>query len=421
MSELLFFLALSLIYGRGAWMATRGRIVGGVVSMIGATIYFLCLWVPAHLQANGTIVSKLVRAQLIRLPDTNEIASLSLYWTLELLVILAAEMIGVALLAKRLRIAVATTRRVDRASRWIVTTLLLLGVMALVLFPSGSIQDRAEGGQGLGVVLRSFFVVGLAALAYNNFFKNLLGWIAGLSGVAILIAASIRSPLLVVAFGYIAGLISRQDLRLGRAGLFAILGVVLALAAGVMSSVRADIIRGGRVEASAIISDILARPASVYEAGIDTLDGYRLSAAIAPREPADPANLLTIVTNFIPRALWPDKPDDLSVRMSAKYLGYGQGGQFLSPIGYLTIALGSYLAALAGLAFIVLALSMLAIVLKNSFLLTLVLVVTFRFMIGGAPFDIYYGLTLTIPYGIASAVVGSIMALSKPPQRLRVK
>ena len=157
-------------------------------------------------------------------------------------------------------------------------------------------------------------------------------------------------------------------------------------------------VRNQGLNASEIISTNLKNPIlGIYGAGLDTLDGYRFSREIADREQGRPLDLLNIALTFVPRQIWDTKPTDFSVDMSAKYLGYRVSGQFLSPVGYLTLIFNSYFFGLLVLAILIVIYCLLSKRYFSTFWNVILLTVAFRFLIGGSSFDIYYGLTLVVP------------------------
>ncbi|MEG8058421.1 hypothetical protein QP150_18760 [Sphingomonas sp. 22L2VL55-3] len=201
--------------------------------------------------------------------------------------------------------------------------------------------------------------------------------------------------MIVVFISYVAGIVGRSEIRFSKVVLFIFLGTILSIGAAYMSAYRGAIIKGG--EGDTALSDTMENPfLSIYASGIDTLDGYRLSKKVQPGEKADPLNLLVAVTTFIPRAVWPDKPRDLSIRITNLYLKWDSGGIFLSLIGYLRIALGGYVAALMGLGTIIFILS--SIYIRNWQNMTgfFVILISFRLGLAGSPFDVYYCLLLAV-------------------------
>lgn len=406
MGNLLFILALAAILVRCFRKMKRGQLIFALTSGLAAFMYLLCLWIPAHLQAADLIVSKIERAQIVYLPTSSEVDDLSFRWALELTVIFFAEIFAVyRSTAKRVIVGNPTDSELNEKKR-VAILLLAIGFISTFALPAPSIEDRAVGGQGFGTVMRSFLVVGLALVCYYNFFKSNHFKLFAIVGLALLVAKGVRSPVIVVAFGYLAGLISRGELRAPQVLKMMMAGTILAVLSAGMSMYRGAEIRGETISFEELITGVLESPyAAVYEAGVDTLDGYRLAKLIQPFEPSQFSNILTVFTNFVPRAIWPDKPADLSVNISAVYLGYGAGGQFLSPIGYMSIAFGGYFGALAGMFIFIFLASKMSIRFRNSFILAIIICIVFRFMMGGSPFDIYYGLVLLLPLFLCSLVV----------------
>lgn len=271
------------------------------------------------------------------------------------------------------------------------------------MFPPPGLEERASGGQGLGTVLRGSVTSGLALLIYYRFFGRRFYGVVFAAGVAALVLTNIRSPVVVVFFGLVAYAINAEWFSSLRRVL-AVIGVVLviSLVGATMSNLRANSVRNYGYTPTEVVEQTLSSPwIAPYEAGIDTLDGYRLSQYVSPREGARPDSLLTVVTTFVPRALWPDKPEELSVEISRKYLGYTASGQFLSTPGYFMLAFGSYPAALVAILGFSLLASLLVSSAYGTFWLIFVLVGFFRSQLGGGPFDVYYALVLALPVAVA--------------------
>lgn len=381
-----------------------------MVSMIATGIYILCMWIPAHLQAGGYIESKLDNAGFLLVPDSAEIAYLSLRWCVELLVIAVSEWFAWALSSSNKRhrrhSLAADPHVISMTEKITAGFLLLVGIAATLLLPAPSLEDRGVGGQGIPTLLRTFLIVGVAFIVYKKGFGKIHWWFAVFAGIAFLASTGVRSPLLVVIFAYIASELSANRFRSGpRVAIIVCLVAVFALGGSVMSNWRENVTRDYGLTTSQVVSTTLDEPwKQIYESGIDTLDGYRFSHRIAPLEESRPEDLLNIVLTFVPRAIWAEKPTDLAVDVSARYLNYGASGQYLSPIGYLTLAFGSRVGALAGISLFSFFAALLVRRYFTSFYLALVLCVALRFFLGGSSFDIYYGLTLLIPYLVALAV-----------------
>lgn len=394
-----------------------GRALSVSLTLVSIFIYVICLWVPAHLQASGVLGSKLADAGFAYPASYEEIPGLSLRWTLELILLAFSEF--VVWHTRRARAISQTGNITDRDNFWrtVTFTLIAVGAIATVALPVPALEDRAEGGQGIPTLLRAFLITGLALLIYFRAFGKKWAWLIVGAGVLLLIAGNVRSPLLVLVCALLA-----SEIRLGRLRskrrLMGILALVVAfgLAGSVMSSLRANVTRSYGFTTAQVVQQSLENPwIAPFESGLDTLDGYRFSAIIAENEVAMPADLANAVLTFVPRAVWPEKPATISVQMSAKYLNYRASGQFLSPVGYFTLALGSYPAALVGLFLFGVLMSLLSRRLAATPLVFLVLITEVRFLLGGSSFDLYYFFFLLATIAIASGMV----RVARAPVRYR--
>jgi hypothetical protein len=411
MFQLLLCTAAFLSYLRFAVLVIRKRPWLGVISCLITTLYITCLFIPAQLQASGELSSKLLAPSVLSRPYPSEVESLSSNWLLELLAVHAAEFIAsfAYMFSRRGKRALAglplkhlSTER-HRAIVMLAALLLLsVGIVASIVLPAGSVAQRGQDvGEGLSVILRTTLVVSIATLAFNNFFRKKLIFVITIAGVCFLVLSNVRSPLLVVILAYAAGVIARRELSFQKLAGFGMLSILFALAGSFMSAYRGEMIQGRTPEASAVWRETMRDPlVAAYGSGIDTLDGYRLSAKVYPGETPDPANLVVAVTTFVPRAIWPTKPMDLSISISARYLKYGAGGAFLSPIGYLTIAFGGYVEALLVWAVLIFVISLLYMINFESFIGAVFVIMTFRLTLAGSPFDVYYSLTLIMIYAL---------------------
>ncbi|QOD02633.1 hypothetical protein [Pseudarthrobacter sp. BIM B-2242] len=403
MHEALFLVVAFLGLARWLRHCLSGRASQGVVSAIAVLVYVLFMWVPAHLQESGLITSKLDKAGFAAPPVSAEIQDLALRWSLELgLIVVTDVLVGLLVLQQR-----AATERAGGdqvVPNWwgverVAVLLVVVGASATLIFPPPALDERAAGGQGFEVLLRTFLLSGLALISYHKFFgKRSFGFLLA-GGVIFLLLGNVRSPLLVVIIAFIAGMISRNEFRTKRRFVSAVaLILVFAFAGSVMSNMRANLTRNYGYTAQQVVDQTFENPwTAPYESGLDTLDGYRFSQRILTFEEPRPSDLLAVVTTFIPRAIWPEKPEEISVDVSSRYLRYEASGQYLSPIGYLSLALGSYVGALAGIILFSALMSSLALKFSQSFWLAVVVLVTFRFMLGGSAFDLYYGLTIVLP------------------------
>lgn len=386
------------------------QIVGGrlnrvLVTVVATSVYLFAMWIPATLQASGAIEGKLTAVGFALTPTAPEIDRYAAMWSLELAVIAASEFVAwrVLLLRTDPNVVVASEAQWRRVAH----VLLLVGFVAFLALPGGSLDERGGGGQGLVVLFQTFLVIGLAVLAYFRCFSD-LRYLAVLGvGVILLVLGGVRSPLLVILCAAVASAAARGTFRSYRrvTGLVAAV-MVFALLASLMSAFRANTTRQYGFTTSEVVSDVFANPwTAPYEAGLDTFEGYRFSEQVADREPARPEELANVVLTLVPRAVWPEKPSSLAVDLSAKYLNYGASGQFLSTVGYLRLLTGSYAGGLVLLSVLTMAAAALSRRTFGSLWFAVILTVTVRFFIGGSSFDLYYGLVLCIPLVMALSYV----------------
>ena len=397
--QVLFLFVVALVSVYCFRSVYRGRAPMVTIATISTAIYLFGMWIPAHLQNAGLIQSKLTTANMSLPPNSAEIDMLSVRWAVELSVLFIAEWLVWRTRTGVVKELSADLTDVGRRHEFIAMALVVVGVVATVVFPPGELEVRGGGGQGFAVLMRTFLIVGLAYLVYFRGFGRLIYWLIIVAGVALLLVGGVRSPLLVVACGFIASEIRLARFRKPRVaiGLVALL-LVFASTGALMSNLRANEIRNYGLSTTAVIEQTLSNPwIAMYESGLDTLDGYRFSRQVSVLEPARPLDLLNVVTTFVPRAVWPEKPNDMSVDLSAKYLGYTASGQYLSPTGYLILVSGSYAGALAGLGIFAMLFALLIRRYSTTFYYSLLLCVIVRFMLGGSSFDLYYGLTLLVP------------------------
>lgn len=408
--HILFMLVVLLATLRVLSGLRSGRLERSAISAAGLFIYGFCMWVPAYLQVRGALDSKLQDAGFLSPPTTSEFNDLAFRWSGELAVLVFAELIVILWLSFKARKNLALVGPVNAQNndKWIdaetvAILLVVVGFAATIVFPTPGLESRGAGGQGIQIMLRTCLVGGLAMLVYFRCFSSRIYFFLLVGGVVVLALANVRSPLVVLFLAYVASEIARRRHGFSTRRSLTILTLVVgvSLLGSFMSAMRANIIRDLGLPFSEVISQTFRNPLiGIYSAGVDTLDGYRFSQAIAPYELPRPSDLMLILTTFVPRSIWPEKPDSISVDLSAKYLGYKSSGQFLSPMGYLNLIWGSYGLALLSFFLFSLIFSALIIKFRSSFWLCILLVVVFRFLLGGSSFDIYYGLVLAIPIAL---------------------
>lgn len=405
MTSLVLLTVTIVVILRAVYCFRAHQIQRATVSSFAVGVYVFCLWIPAYLQASGAIHSKLFSSGLLSRPTAGEISELELRWALELFCLLLAEIAIVEVIIRTQKFPRSTPSISVTDWRKVSLILVIVGVLANMVFPA-DIGARGVEGQGIFVLLRTMLVCGLAIAAYFNCWRSRWIWFGVVLGVAFLIFQNIRSPLLIVLVAFIAGVLSRGDIYRRRKVSQIVAAILVASIAGsFMSGMRANLTRDLGFSSSEVAANVLSSPVeSVYEAGLDTLDGYRFSHLVSEFEEPRPSDLLTPVTTLVPRSIWHEKPNSISVDLSAKYLGYKASGQYLSPVGYLTLTSGSYIFALLLLMVFGGLMSWLVLRLWKTFWLSIVLVVLLRFLYGGSGFDLYYGLMLTLTTGIGIAI-----------------
>lgn len=395
-----FLIIVASMLSRGVHGLLRQRGPAVAVSMLITLVYLTCMFIPAHLQRIGVVDSKLVARGFAQPPQLPEIDDLCVLWSTELALVLLVEIAVTHVIRKRQRSkshVPSAEFASEKGYKLLANSLIVFGLLASVALPNADIAERAASGQGAATLLRTLLICGLAMLCFYGFFKSNSYLAVTVVGVAFLVAQNVRSPLLVLLIAYLAGLMARRELTGRKLSILAALSVCFSVLGAFMSASRANETRNYGLSTSEIFFATIRSPwRTVYESGIDTLDGYRLSRLLAGDVTPNPYDFLSVATNFVPRMLWPDKPTDFTVQISSDYLGYGSSGQYLSPVGYLTLSFGSYIAAVTVFATLVALAVSLASKFGESFWLVIILTAVFRFALGGSAFDIYYCATLVL-------------------------
>lgn len=367
-----------------------------VLTSISSAVYLIALWIPSQLQERNVTDSKLVKIGFLNSPSKEELTLLTWHWALEITLITATEWIFWKITSMR-NLSKPNMKYLNDIR--LTLFLIISGLIFFLVIPPPALEARGLPGQGIPVLLRTFLITGTALSIYFWFHKSRVVLALTAVSILILLSGTVRSPLMVIGLAYIARWLPKLKEIGIKTIVFSITLVILcSFVASTMSSIRANTVRNQGLNASEIISTNLKNPIlGIYGAGLDTLDGYRFSREIADREQGRPLDLLNIALTFVPRQIWDTKPTDFSVDMSAKYLGYRVSGQFLSPVGYLTLIFNSYFFGLLVLAILIVIYCLLSKRYFSTFWNVILLTVAFRFLIGGSSFDIYYGLTLVVP------------------------
>jgi len=283
-------------------------------------------------------------------------------------------------------------------------------------------ETRGEAeGQGLLSMASWSLHLAIAVSVLNRHWGS--RWRVGLSliGLAAIVLSGVRSPLLLIAVAALPRLIkmianSRFPLLVIGSGLIAA-NTLVAVGAGI-SSWRGNIRAGLSVSLLQEILDSWVDPiGSLSSTGVDTLDGALFVTAL-PRDQIDVslADPLKAFTLLIPRQIFPEKPELISNILSRDYLGFGAAGMFLSGVGYLTLVLGSTIAAIFAFGAIGAIYGRIfnGVTASTGWLISTYILL--RFWMGGDAFDIFLGLELALVWVLALSLAVAITHLrTRPP------
>jgi hypothetical protein len=406
LNQILLIGICSIILFRFYWLTLQSMPWNGLLSALACALYMICLYGSALMQVAGLSSTKLLGPHILPPAQAYELGGLAGNWAIELWVILLGEIIAGLFISPRKPLVSARSSsgnisEFNFVARNAALALIIVGSLSTIVFHS-DLASRADGGQGLITILKTCLAVGLCVLAFNNFFKRRIYYFICACGMTLLVIGAVRSPIFSVAMAFFAGKIARREITTTMLMRYCLYGLLLAIVGGAMSNFRGDLVSGRGADLYTALSESIENPfIAVYSGGIDTLDGYRLAQFVQPNEPAQPENILVAITTFVPRALWPNKPQDLSIDITNRYLQWNQGGIFLSLVGYLTITFGGYIPAL--LALLILMIGLCAIYRSTfmNFYGFTILLMTFRLFLGGSPFDIYYCLVYMLIYTCA--------------------
>lgn len=406
LNQILFIGICFAILFRFSILTSQRRPWNGLLSALACVLYIICLYGSALMQVAGLSSTKLLGPHILPPAQAYELGGLAGNWALELCVVVLGELIAARFVSpQKPANPVSTFSRDSGEFNFVIrnaaVALVIIGSLSTMAFHA-DLSSRADGGQGLVTILKTCLAVGLCVIAFNNFFNQKVYYFVSACGMILLLVGAVRSPIFSVAMAFFAGKIARREFTTAMLLQYTVYGLVLAIAGGAMSNFRGDVVSGRGADPYTAFSESIENPfTAVYGGGIDTLDGYRLAQFVQPNETAHPENILVAITTFVPRALWPNKPQDLSIDITNRYLQWNQGGIFLSLVGYLSIAFGGYSQALLALLIVMVGLcGLYRKTLGNFYGFTIVLM-TFRLFLGGSPFDVYYCLVYMLIYSLA--------------------
>lgn len=165
---------------------------------------------------------------------------------------------------------------------------------------------------------------------------------------------------------------------------------------------------------SADLTDIFAYFVSsplrtVTRAGFDSVEGAGLSLGLARNGPRpewwDPA---VAVLNFVPRAIWADKPGLFGTQVGAEVLGVTAGGIFLSGPGYLIALTGSFIMAIVLTVTVTVTVAIwVSRCAADSVYAVIGAAFVVRFMLAGDAFDLFLAMQAVLIFFGVNSVVGA--------------
>lgn len=390
-------------YDRFAYLGTAILAIGIVVAVV----------LPGMALLTGARESRVVRLGL-SIPDLEQSVGQAF---LLFLAALCAFVIGEAVVLRHRR--TMTPRRWDTADGPLVYGVLLaIGLLTQFSGVGPSTEEALSQrgyiqGQGLVTLLSWSVPLALAiAILSRHWESRRLVLVSVLVFSNTVLFWGVRSPLVLVAVAVLIRLVAdgAKNQRVLRASvLIGITVYVSAVMAIAVSSWRSEVSRGHQ---SSLVAEFARAPANPFgelaaRANIDTLDGLTLALRVEPNAVgASWRDASKVATGFVPRKLWPEKPEWLAVSVSRHYLGVkAHSGIFLSGPGYAYIVFGG----VAGVALAFLALGMFSAFIYSrvaplsaeALLLSYFLL---RFFFGGDSFDAFHVLGLLVLLTCARAV-----------------
>ena len=427
-SKIPFFLALLVLTLLAAGMTVRGLALcrhsvrsGQGVTALGSTTFglvtLIAVCVSGYQLAIGARTSKLAE---LALPEVFPRADVTRDFII--FAIAAVGMWSGEWLSRQVR----RPRRICRPSEvspWAVYVVLLAtSLIALLIGHSQSLSQtlnqrgQVQGQGPLQLLSNAPTVTVLVAMANRHWNDRRLVVLSAVLVGATLLEQGTRTPLAIVGVALLVRMIVSSARSRNPLGLISLLiaGAYVSLVLLVaISGWRGSFALGNqRVSLVSEIVQTAPDPISGLSAGgLDTVDGLTLATMVdRNRVGATVLDPLKAVITFIPRQIYPSKPDFLSGIVSRDYTDFGGlSGLFLSGPGYGLIVFGGQLPMM--IMFIVIGFLVEALIQRqNGVTLWTMLACYFvaRFIVGGDAFDLFNVLGLALIYGV-SRVVASVL------------
>lgn len=288
--------------------------------------------------------------------------------------------------------------RVD--TKRIFYVLIGVGVMATLLQPGSQQEIFASRGQvsGQGILHLALHALPLGvALAITKRHWGSRGLVfLNMLLLLLIVRGGTREPLLLIAIAVgirVLRTIAGRKFRVRYLIVTCCLAYVGLVTAVALPAWRAEVAHGSGASLPRELLKAASDPVSrMTTAGLDTYDGLILSTYVdRHRVGATVTDPLKALTTFVPRQVWPTKPEFLGPIVTHLYTRIGgRAGIFLSGPGYAFLITGGVLGAAVLFALLGIAagwaLRSLAV---DSVLLVLVSYFLFRFVIAGDAFDLF--------------------------------
>jgi hypothetical protein len=306
--------------------------------------------------------------------------------------------------------------------------LVAAALVSRVVAPSGGLENRAALGHGAANVLGWGIPLAISlGVVKHHWGSRLLAAASTVLLLTIVLGSGTRSPLFLIGIAVAHRLISgarRARRPVGRVILLVGLVYVAAAAAIGVSAWRYNVTHQ---ESTSLPTELASAAANPFHdlssrAQLDSLEGLMLSMQVDRNRVSaswlDPTKALI---NFVPRQLWPGKPQWLGPEVTHMYLNVGgNAGVFLSGPGYAWIVYGGPIGVIG--AFLLLGWITQRIYVRGAIAEgTAVLLSYFclRFFFGGDAFDLFQVLGLGALLWLGRRAAALIGALTGRPVALQ--
>jgi hypothetical protein len=304
-----------------------------------------------------------------------------------------------------------------RDERLTYLVLVVVSLAAHFATPSAGLEDRAALGHGITNVLGWGVPLAIAlGIARHHWGSRTLALVSLALLLGVVLELGTRSPLFLVGIAIAHRLIAgaaRGRRPLARVALLALLVYLAAVVAIGVSAWRYEVSHGESASLVTALGDAAANPFHDLSsrAQLDSLEGLVLSMQVdRSRVGASWLDPTKAFVNFVPRQLWPSKPQWLGPQVTQRYLDIGgNAGVFLSGPGYAWIVYGGVFGVIG--AFLILGFGTQRLYLRRTLAEGGALLLSYfclRFFFGGDAFDLFQVLGLAALLWTGRVVAGGL-------------